>query len=57
MSAAVSSGFLCQYHNGNFIGDITNLFLSPRIDESDRLKTKAESEMHCRPLECSLKAS
>ena len=28
VSAAVSSVFVCQYDNG----DITNLFLSPRID-------------------------
>ena len=32
VSAAVSSVFVCQYDNGNFNGDITNLFLSPRID-------------------------
>ena len=32
VSAAVSSVFVCQYDNGNFNGDITNLFLSPRIN-------------------------
>ena len=32
VSAAVSSVLVCQYDNGNFNGDITNLFLSPRID-------------------------
>ena len=61
VSAAVSGVFVCKYDNGNFIGNITHLLLSPRIDGIRSIEKQSwkwrKCTLSCRALECSLKAS
>ena len=56
MSAAVSSVFVCQYDIENFNGDVTNLFAKFK-NRTNPSKAESDINAHCRPLECSLKAS